>query len=63
MKIQQFEKTLIKGLIQMNQTNDCPLNTSEIENELRRITGNNNMDHRYDVEAYTQDLISKITFK
>lgn len=60
MKINKFEKQLIKGLITMYVAKNIELNASKLENELLRITGENDSEHRYFVEAYIESEIAKI---
>ena len=60
MKIAKFEKQLVKGLISMDLEKGIELNASKLENELRRITGESDGEHRYKVEEYIEKEIEKV---
>ena len=63
MKISKGEKQIIKGLITFALENGWELeelNAVDLENQVRRITGNNNCEHRDAIEMHIINELAKL---
>ena len=59
-KISVAEKQMIKGLIKFHVETNRELKAEWIENDIMRLTNITNMEHRYAIERYAQQLIDKL---
>lgn len=63
MGIFKYEKQLVKGLLSLHIERGNDFCAAQIENEMRRITGNSEEEHRYLLEEYIQREIDKLENK
>lgn len=59
LKIERYEKLLVKGLLAMYAARGITPNACSVEIDLKNITDNRNTDHRNAVEDYIDTLIQK----
>jgi len=55
--LSKAEKMLVRGLIEFHRESGIRLKPAYIEHALMEITGNGNLDHRFEVEAYAEWVI------
>ena len=60
MKIENYEKQIVRGTIGMLLDRDVILDEDEIEYMVSRYTGNMQCDHRYDLVEFIKKEIIKI---